>query len=123
MPRVRVRHRQCWLTGDAPDLQHDSWPRFGAAKLDGWKGQLHGSLQVCCSIFADHHRVCWSAAVSRRQRVARDSDGQRARTDWQKRDENTWVKVVPPWWAEHKTVHFASECTGWRALPCRLQRL
>ena len=50
--------------------------------------------------------------MSRRQRVPRGDVGgevQRARTDWQKRDDNTWVKVVPPWWAEHKTVHFASK--------------
>lgn len=33
---------------------------------------------------------------------------QRPRTDWQRRGPTTWVKVVPPWWAEQKTVHFAS---------------
>ncbi len=33
---------------------------------------------------------------------------QRPRTDWQ-RQGDTWVKVVPPWWCEHRTVHFASE--------------
>lgn len=51
-----------------------------------------------------------AAATSKRQRST--GEPQRSRTDWQKRDENTWTKVVPPWWAEHKTVHFASE---WRA--------
>ena len=33
---------------------------------------------------------------------------QRPRTDWQRRG-TTWVKVVPPWWAEQKTVHFANK--------------
>lgn len=33
---------------------------------------------------------------------------QRPRTDWQRRGPTTWVKIVPPWWAEQKTVHFAS---------------
>ncbi len=33
---------------------------------------------------------------------------QRPRTDWQRRGA-TWVKVVPPWWAEQKTVHFANK--------------
>jgi hypothetical protein len=32
----------------------------------------------------------------------------RPRTDWQKRGNNLWVKIVPPWWCEQKTVHFAS---------------
>jgi len=44
----------------------------------------------------------------KRQRAT--SDVQRPRTDWQKKDDNTWYKVVPPWWCEHRTVHFASEC-------------
>lgn len=34
---------------------------------------------------------------------------QRPRTDWQRRGADTWVKVVPPWWAEQKTVHFANK--------------
>eukprot|EP00889_Picochlorum_renovo_P007476 jgi/Picre1/34506/NNA_001974.t1 len=34
---------------------------------------------------------------------------QRPRTDWQRRGPTTWVKVVPPWWAEQKTVHFANK--------------
>ena len=34
---------------------------------------------------------------------------QRPRTDWQRRGSNTWVKVVPPWWCEQKTVHFANK--------------
>lgn len=34
---------------------------------------------------------------------------QRPRTDWQRRGPDTWVKVVPPWWAEQKTVHFANK--------------
>lgn len=51
---------------------------------------------------------CPAAATSRRQRGSLN-DTQRSRTDWQKRDEHTWQKVVPPWWCEHKTVHFASE--------------
>lgn len=33
----------------------------------------------------------------------------RPRTDWQRRGD-LWVKAVPPWWCEHRTVHFASEC-------------
>lgn len=33
---------------------------------------------------------------------------QRPRTDWQRREHNTWVKIVPPWWCEQKTIHFAS---------------
>ena len=36
------------------------------------------------------------------------SSVQRPRTDWQRRG-TTWVKVVPPWWAEQKTVHFANK--------------
>lgn len=34
---------------------------------------------------------------------------QRPRTDWQRRGANVWVKVVPPWWAEQRTVHFANK--------------
>lgn len=34
---------------------------------------------------------------------------QRPRTDWQRRGADTWVKVVPPWWCEQKTVHFANK--------------
>ena len=48
-----------------------------------------------------------NSGASKRQRAL--SEAQRPRTDWQKKDENTWVKVVPPWWCEHRTVHFASE--------------
>lgn len=48
-----------------------------------------------------------ASASGKRQRAS--SDAQRPRTDWQKRDEHTWLKVVPPWWCEHRTVHFASE--------------
>jgi hypothetical protein len=47
------------------------------------------------------------SASGKRQRAS--SDAQRPRTDWQKKDEHTWLKVVPPWWCEHRTVHFASE--------------
>lgn len=48
--------------------------------------------------------------TGKRQRAS--SDAQRPRTDWQKRDDFTWLKVVPPWWCEHRTVHFASEWYG-----------
>ena len=34
---------------------------------------------------------------------------QRPRTDWQRRGHSTWVKVVPPWWCEQKTIHFANK--------------
>lgn len=34
---------------------------------------------------------------------------QRPRTDWQRRGSNTWMKIVPPWWSEQKTVHFANK--------------
>jgi hypothetical protein len=34
---------------------------------------------------------------------------QRPRTDWQRRGPSNWVKVVPPWWCEQKTVHFANK--------------
>ena len=37
-----------------------------------------------------------------------DNRVQRPRTDWQ-RHGHIWVKVVPPWWAEHRTIHFASK--------------
>ena len=67
-----------------------------------------------CLLFAD---TVWApllnpapggaSASGKRQRAS--SDAQRPRTDWQKKDEHTWLKVVPPWWCEHRTVHFASE--------------
>lgn len=45
---------------------------------------------------------------SKRNGVKPLESGQRPRTDWQKRERNLWVKVVPPWWCEQRTVHFAS---------------
>ena len=66
------------------------------------------------------------------RRVRPVSEAHRPRTDWQKRDDGTWVKVVPPWWCEHRTVHFASEWRvggergegvtvgGWVGVECRL---
>lgn len=62
---------------------------------------------------------CWPGAgggsSGKRQRSSMEA--QRPRTDWQKKDANTWLKVVPPWWCEHRTVHFASE----RPAACTLQ--
>lgn len=53
-------------------------------------------------------RVCSTGGGStKRTRPA--NEAQRPRTDWQKKDENTWLKVVPPWWCEQRTVHFASK--------------
>jgi hypothetical protein len=72
-----------------------------------------------------------NAALSRKHRFQRHVDGapissasvvaataaaavavsdrtQRPRTDWQ-RQGDAWVKVVPPWWCEHRTIHFASK--------------
>jgi PHD-like zinc-binding domain len=40
--------------------------------------------------------------------VAVSDRTQRPRTDWQ-RQGDAWVKVVPPWWCEHRTIHFASK--------------
>jgi len=78
--------------------------------------------------FAPTGRPRRHAALSRRHRFQRQiapkftlntsnvdyNDGlaaaekvQRPRTDWQRRGE-VWVKVVPPWWCEQSTVHFAS---------------
>jgi hypothetical protein len=86
--------------------------RGGAESQEGSSRDCKGVLLAKIGyVFA---ALC--AAVSRRQRASRDNDGQRARTDWQKRDEYTWIKVVPPWWAEHKTVHFASEWASARFL-------
>lgn len=48
-------------------------------------------------------------AGSHSRRAKASSEAVRPRTDWQKRDDLTWVKVVPPWWCEQKTVHFACE--------------
>lgn len=48
-----------------------------------------------------------SAAVAATA-VAVSEKVQRPRTDWQRLGD-VWVKVVPPWWCEHRTVHFASE--------------
>lgn len=52
--------------------------------------------------------------ISKRKEASAKSKGngdavQRPRTDWQRRGTNTWVKVVPPWWCEQKTVHFANK--------------
>uniref|UniRef100_A0A1D1ZZ63 Uncharacterized protein n=1 Tax=Auxenochlorella protothecoides TaxID=3075 RepID=A0A1D1ZZ63_AUXPR len=33
----------------------------------------------------------------------------RPRTDWQKKDRDTWIKAVPQWWCEHRMVHFANK--------------
>ncbi|KAL4425853.1 hypothetical protein ABPG75_009869 [Micractinium tetrahymenae] len=43
------------------------------------------------------------------KRARPSNEAQRPRTDWQKKDENTWLKVVPPWWCEQRTVHFATK--------------
>jgi hypothetical protein len=56
-----------------------------------------------------------AGASGKRQRAS--SDALRPRTDWQKKDEHTWLKVVPPWWCEHRTVHFASEWQQLWPLP------
>lgn len=70
---------------------------------DGDDSGDYGSVHV-----SSRGRVRTSAASSRRQRPS-SNEGLRGRTDWQKRDDFTWYKVVPPWWAEHKTVHFAGK--------------
>lgn len=51
----------------------------------------------------------------KRQRPSMTGDALRPRTDWQKRDVDTWTKSVPQWWCEHRMVHFAST---WAAVGC-----
>lgn len=51
---------------------------------------------------------CQSAADIAAAAVAVSDRVQRPRTDWQ-RHGDLWVKVVPPWWCDQKTVHFASK--------------
>jgi len=53
-------------------------------------------------------RLPGGGSSSSRNRHRSNTDSQRSRTDWQQRDEHTWVKIVPPWWLEHKTIHFAT---------------
>ena len=70
--------------------------------------------------FVSRPRRQTAGSHSRRMRAS--SDAARPRTDWQRRDDVTWVKVVPPWWCEQKTVHFACEWAGrgagWGADGC-----
>ena len=49
-----------------------------------------------------------TAAAMAAAALAVSDRAQRPRTDWQ-RQGDTWVKVVPPWWCEHRTIHFASK--------------
>lgn len=49
-----------------------------------------------------------TAAAAAAASLAMSDRAQRPRTDWQ-RQGDAWVKVVPPWWCEHRTVHFASK--------------
>lgn len=51
---------------------------------------------------------CQSAADIAATAVAVSDRVQRPRTDWQRHGE-LWVKVVPPWWCDQKTIHFASK--------------
>jgi hypothetical protein len=54
-------------------------------------------------------RASPSACAVRRHRGAAGVEPARPRTDWQRTDELTWAKAVPPWWCDQGTVHFASE--------------
>jgi hypothetical protein len=57
--------------------------------------------------------VSQSAAEIAAAAMAVSDRVQRPRTDWQ-RHGDIWVKVVPPWWCDQRTIHFASESTrGW----------
>jgi hypothetical protein len=42
----------------------------------------------------------------------------RPRTDWQRRGD-LWVKAVPPWWCELKSLHFANKVRGRAAVGWR----
>lgn len=47
-------------------------------------------------------------APAQKRGKSQAAEHSRPRTDWQKRDKDTWIKSVPLWWCEHKMVHFAS---------------
>jgi hypothetical protein len=55
------------------------------------------------------HRSSNPLKISGQKRRKQPHSVQRPRTDWQRRGPNSWVKVVPPWWAEQKTIHFANK--------------
>lgn len=63
---------------------------------------------VLSSLPPETSQVKVPATLSYATSTAADNRVQRPRTDWQ-RHGNVWVKVVPPWWAEHRTIHFASK--------------
>lgn len=77
-----------------------------------------GDLSIkSLNTFLDSHMTVPRLARSRslgqkRQRPSMTGDALRPRTDWQKRDVDTWTKSVPQWWCENRMVHFASTWAG-----------
>jgi hypothetical protein len=84
-----------------------SRPRRNAAlsRKHRYQRNVDGATSSGVSAARDRAAVVAATAAAA---VAVSDRTQRPRTDWQ-RQGDAWVKVVPPWWCEHRTIHFASK--------------
>ncbi|PRW59423.1 BREAST CANCER SUSCEPTIBILITY 1-like protein isoform B [Chlorella sorokiniana] len=94
-------HLPCAVSAPNVMLEHEAYEVWCAHHADSDNSDEDYSLA------APRSRRTTGGGGGKRQRAT--SDVQRPRTDWQKKDDNTWYKVVPPWWCEQRTVHFASK--------------
>jgi len=110
--RQYLNHRASGSTAGVEDedfspSQSGSRPRRNAALSRKHRFQRHIDGATTSNVSSARDRAAVVAATAAAA-VAVSDRTQRPRTDWQ-RQGDAWVKVVPPWWCEHRTIHFASK--------------
>ncbi|KAG7675271.1 hypothetical protein KSW81_002772 [Nannochloris sp. 'desiccata'] len=109
------QHHNHRASGSAAGLEDEEFspgqsgarPRRNAALSRKHRFQRHVDGATTSSVSAARDRAAVVAATAAAA-VAVSDRTQRPRTDWQ-RQGDAWVKVVPPWWCEHRTIHFANK--------------